>query len=98
MGCSGLDGFQRLKSPVRVSATIDWATVVRLDRYAPVLGMSRSAAISEAVSVRMLVWDQRVRRRQYLAVSRLMHEAEEWAPLDELLAIARSEALAERAL
>lgn len=89
---------EALAVPVRVSATISWATAVRLDRYAPALGLSRSAAISEAVSVRMLVWDERVRRRQRLAVSRLMREAEEWAPLDDLLVQAREEASLERLL
>lgn len=97
MGRSRLDsGWHRLGQPVRVSATIDWSTAVRLDRYAPVLGLSRSAAISEAVAVRMLVWDSQVRRRQRAAVSRLMRDAEGWAPLDELLATAREEGQAER--
>lgn len=99
MGRLRLDsGWHRLGDPVRVSATISWATAVRLDRYAPVLGLSRSAAIAEAVTVRTLVWDRQVRRRQRSAVLRLMREAEDWAPLDELLATARQEALSERAL
>jgi ribosomal 50S subunit-associated protein YjgA (DUF615 family) len=53
------------------------------------LGLSRSAAIAEAVSVRTLVWEQRATRRQQQLFARLWREAEDWAPLDELLASAR---------
>jgi hypothetical protein len=48
--------------------------------------MSRSAAIAEAVQVRTLVWEQQALRRHRLEVARVFREAEEWAPLDELLA------------
>jgi hypothetical protein len=48
--------------------------------------MSRSAAIAEAVQVRTLVWEQQALRRHQLEVARVFREAEEWAPLDELLA------------
>lgn len=90
MGRAGLDrSFARLGEPVRVSATIPLATAVRLDVLAPRLGLSRSAAIREAVQVRTLVWEQRALRHQRVAIQRLLREAEEWAPVDELLAEAR---------
>lgn len=85
LGCS----FGRLGEPVRVSTTLSLATVVRLEVLAPRLGLSRSAAIREAVQVRTLVWEQRALRRQRAAIQQLLREAEQWAPVDELLADAR---------
>jgi predicted transcriptional regulator len=84
---AGLDRrAARLGEPVRVSATVSFATAVRLDVLARARGMSRSAAIAEAVQVRTLVWEQQALRRHRLEVARVFREAEEWAPLDELLA------------
>jgi hypothetical protein len=54
--------------------------------------MSRSAAIAEAVTVRTLVWEQQALREHRILVARVLREAEEWAPLDELLASARADA------
>lgn len=82
--------FARTGSPVRVTATLSFATVVRLDMLARARGVSRSAAIAEAVSVRTLVWERQALRHQRLQVSRVLREAEEWAPLDELLASVRA--------
>jgi hypothetical protein len=90
VGRSGLArSFARTGLPVRVSSTIPFATAVRLDVLARVRGVSRSAMIAEAVSVRTLVWDQQALRHHRLLVDRVLREAEEWAPLDELLASVR---------
>lgn len=87
MGRSRLERcWARVGEPVRVSATIPFATAVRLDVLARARGVSRSAAIAEAVSVRTLVWEQQALRHQRLVIARTLREAEEWAPLDELLA------------
>jgi hypothetical protein len=39
--------------------------------------------------VRTLAWEQRATRRQRVLFQRLWREAEEWAPVDELLSAAR---------
>jgi hypothetical protein len=89
----GLSGLNRswvpIGTPVRVSATISFACAVRLDVLARARGLSRSAAIAEAVSVRTLVWEQQALRDQRVRINRVLREAEEWAPLDELLASLR---------
>jgi Ribbon-helix-helix protein, copG family len=91
VGRSGLDRlFARLGEPVRVSATVSFSTAVRLDVLARARGVSRSAAIAEAVEVRTLVWEQQALRRQKVQIARVFREAEEWAPLDELLASVRA--------
>ncbi len=77
--------------PVRVSSTLPLATAIRLALLSEELGLSRSAAIAEAVSLRTIVWEVRATRRQQLLFARLWREAEEWAPLDQLLASARSD-------
>jgi hypothetical protein len=81
--------WARLGEPVRVSATLSFATAARLEVLARARGMSRSAAIAEAVTVRTLVWEQQALREHRILVARLFREAEEWAPLDELLASGR---------
>jgi hypothetical protein len=53
--------------------------------------MSRSAAIAEAVSIRMLVWEQQALRRHRILIAQVFREAEEWAPLDELLSSVRDD-------
>ena len=45
--------------------------------------------IAEAVDVRTLVWEQQALREQRARIARVLREAEEWAPLDELLASVR---------
>jgi predicted transcriptional regulator len=90
VGRTGLEAcWARLGEPVKVSATISLASAVRLDILAPRLGLSRSAAIREAIDVRTLVWEQVASRRQRHVVDRLLRDAERWAPVDELLAQAR---------
>jgi hypothetical protein len=81
--------WARLGAPVRVSATISFATAVRLELLAGCRGVSRSAMIAEAIRVRTLVWEQQALREQRVRVARVFREAEEWAPLDELLASVR---------
>jgi hypothetical protein len=73
---------------VRVSVTLDLATAIRLELLRKELGLSRSAAIAEAVGWRTVVWEARATRRQQQLFLRLWREAEEWAPIDELLASA----------
>lgn len=86
MGRPRLDlRMARLGVPVRVSATLSLATAIRLEALAPRLGLSRSAAVREAVEVRTLVWEQRALRQHRLHINRVLTEAEEWAPIDELL-------------
>lgn len=86
MGRSGLDRcWARLGEPVRVSVTLPFATAARLEVLCRARGMSRSAAIAEAVSVRTLVWEQQALREHRVRIARVFREAEEWAPLDELL-------------
>jgi hypothetical protein len=92
VGRAGLArSWARLGEPVRVSATLSFATAARLDVLARARGMSRSAAIAEAVDVRTLVWEQQALRRHRILIARVLREAEEWAPLDELLASVRVE-------
>lgn len=79
----------RLQETTRVTASITLATQLRLDVYARSRGISRSAAINEAISVRMIVWEQRMARDQRLKVDQLFREADNWAPLDDLLASAK---------
>jgi predicted transcriptional regulator len=81
--------WTRLGEPVRVSATISFATAARLEVLARARGVSRSAMIAEAVDVRTLVWEQQALREQRARIARVLREAEEWAPLDELLASVR---------
>ena len=65
MGREGLArSWQRLGSPVRVSSTLSLSCALRLELLRNELGLSRSAAIAEAVSVRTLVWEARATRRQ----------------------------------
>lgn len=91
MGRHGLKrSFARTGEPVRVSVTLPFATAARLEVLARVRGVSRSAAICEAVQVRTLVWEQHALREHQLLVARVLREAEQWAPLDELLAAVRS--------
>jgi hypothetical protein len=73
-----------------VSATLSFATAVRLEVLARARGVSRSAAIAEAVEVRTLVWEQQALRHHRILVAQVLRDAEEWAPLDELLASVRS--------
>lgn len=84
--CGVVRSWERLGEPVRVSATLSLSTALRLEILRSELGLSRSAAIEEAVEVRTLVWEQRATRRQEQLFAQLWREAEEWAPVDELLA------------
>jgi hypothetical protein len=56
------------------------------------LGLSRSAAVCEAVQVRTLAWERMATRRQQALFRDLWRQAEEWAPLDELLSAAAAQA------
>lgn len=77
--------FARTGASVRVRVTLPFSTAVRLEVLARARGLSRNAAIAEAVSVRMLVWEQQAMRAHRVLIGRVLREAEEWAPLDELL-------------
>ncbi len=92
MGRSRLKrSFARTGAPVRVSVTLPFATVARLEVLSRARGVSRSEAIREAVQVRTLVWERQALRQHQVLVARVLREAEEWAPLDELLATVRDE-------
>lgn len=69
---------------------------MRLDRYAPALGLSRSASIAEA-GLPFGCWfgSSACIVVSVLPVLQLMHDADERAPLDELLARARQEGQSE---
>lgn len=58
-------------------------------------GVTGTGVSAQAVRLAPLGHPALARRRQRVAVSRLMREAEEWAPLDELFATARHEASSE---
>ncbi len=72
-----------------MTSSITLASRLRLDVYARSREMSRSSAINEAIAIRMIVWEQRMARDQRLKVDQLFREADEWAPLDDLLASAK---------
>ena len=89
----------RSRLTVRVSAAIEVPTAARLAVLWPRLGYkSRSDAIRHAIDVRTLVWDRQLRRDQRIAVQRLIREAEEWAPIDELFARAEQDSRREMGL
>lgn len=93
MGRDGLvRSWHRLGQPVRVTSTLSLATALRLEILRSELGISRSAAVAEAVDVRVLVWEQMAQRRQRLLFAKLWREAEEFAPIDDLLAAASRDA------
>lgn len=87
MGRHGLvRDWRRLGQPVRVSSTLSLATALRLELLRSELGLSRSAAIAEAVELAGFRWEQRALRRRRVLFQQLWREAEEFAPIDELLA------------
>ena len=71
-----------------MTSSITLASRLRLDVYCRSRHLSRSAAIAEAVTVRMIVWEQQMARDQRLKVQQLWREADGWAPIDQLLASA----------
>jgi metal-responsive CopG/Arc/MetJ family transcriptional regulator len=85
---------------VRVTFRLTLDQVLWLDMWARRSGMSRSEAIRDALWVRSYNWQFKWELRHRARMRELIRRAEEWAPVDELLAEAREvgecEALAAR--
>jgi predicted transcriptional regulator len=81
--------FWRLQEPVRVTASVSLATRLRLDAIAGARDLSRSSIINEAICLWIIREEQRLRRDQRNKIKRLWREADEWAPVSELLASAK---------
>jgi Arc/MetJ-type ribon-helix-helix transcriptional regulator len=88
-------GATRMIDPsctVRVTVQLPLGTRLKLDaicRARPGIYPSRSEVVREAIYLWLLREEQRLVREQRAKFNQLWREAEEWAPIDQLLASAK---------
>lgn len=74
---------------VRVTVRLTVSQAMWLEAWARRCHMSRSEAIRDALWGRQWKWEQVWERNHRAGMRQLIKRAEEWAPIDELLAEAR---------
>jgi Arc/MetJ-type ribon-helix-helix transcriptional regulator len=90
-GLANPPSFYRLhQHVVRVTASVTVATKVQLDVVTKERYASRSAAINEAICLWLIREETRMTREQRAKIRRLYEQADDWAPIDQLLAAAQS--------
>jgi hypothetical protein len=87
MGRPGLiQRYASMNRSVRVSSRIVLQSAIELDALRVRAGLSRSAAIEEAIFYWILRERPKADRAHRLRVERVLRDAERWAPIDQLLA------------
>ena len=85
--------FYRLQESVRITASVSLATRLRLDVISKARRTSRSSIVNEALCLWIIREERRLTREQRSKINALWRQADEWAPIQELLASAASDDL-----
>lgn len=87
MGRPGLmSRYRSGNRPVSVEVQVCVRSAIRIDEVARARGCTRDEVIAEAITRWIVREEASLSRARRLQVDRVLREAEEWAPLDELLA------------